>query len=171
MTPIQTPNLTLAVCTLPHLEALIDGEHTFEAQFGLKVIEGYIEFPGALEWMRKQLRAGADPAWWSYLVIHTADRALIGLAGYKGQPDAEGRVEIGYGIAPAYRGRGYATETAQGLIDHAFAQAGVLKVWAHTLAEANASFHVLQKCGLEKIAELDDPDDGAIWRWQILKAA
>jgi [ribosomal protein S5]-alanine N-acetyltransferase len=168
---IETANLNLEVCKIPHLEALLAGEAAFKEQFQLQVIDGYIEFPGALEWMLKQLQAGADPAWGSYLIIHRADRALIGLGGFKGAPDEEGMVEIGYGTAPEYRGKGYATEAARGLIDHAFMQASVQKVWAHTLAEPNASTHVLRKSGVENIGSFDDPEDGPIWRWEIVKGA
>jgi RimJ/RimL family protein N-acetyltransferase len=171
MTSIQTPHLRLQVCTTDHLSALINSNAVFEAQFQYRVIEGYIEFDGVLEWMLDKLQAGATPAWWSYLAIHTDDQALIGLVGYKGEPDSDGMVEIGYGVSPTYRGRGYATEAAKGLIAYAFTQPAVRKVWAHTLAEDNASVHVLRKCGMEKIAELDDPHDGRIWRWQILKPA
>jgi RimJ/RimL family protein N-acetyltransferase len=104
-------------------------------------------------------------------MIHRADRAFIGLGGFKGAPDADGMVEIGYGIAPEYRGKGYATEAAQGMIRHAFTHADVQKVWAHTLAEPNASTHVLRKSGMENIGSFDDPDDGAICRWEILRDA
>lgn len=167
---IETANLNLGVCTIPHLEALLAGESAFEEQFQFKVIPGYIEFPGALEWMLKQLQAGSDPAWGSYLIIHRAHQTLIGLGGYKGEPDADGMVEIGYGIANDYRGKGYATEAAQGMIRHAFTHPDVKKIWAHTLAEPNASTHVLRKSGMQNIATFEDHEDGTIWRWEILKA-
>jgi hypothetical protein len=41
--------------------------------------------------------------WWTYLFVHTKDKMLIGSGGYKGKADDAGVVEIGYGIAPAYR--------------------------------------------------------------------
>jgi [ribosomal protein S5]-alanine N-acetyltransferase len=169
MTTIHTPNLTLQSCTIPHLQALIEGASAFESKFGVKVVEGYLEFPEALPYSLKQLQSGAPETWMSYLFIHTADHALIGMGGYKGAPDTEGMVEIGYGIAPAYRGRGYAREAAQGMIDYAFRQPAVEKVWAHALAEPNASVAVLKRCGLTMIEELEDPDEGKIWRWQLTK--
>lgn len=169
MTAIHTPNMTLQSCSIPHLEALIQGASAFENAFGVKVTEGYLEFPEALPYALAQLQSGAPETWGTYLFIHSADHALIGLGGYKGAPDAEGIVEIGYGIAPAYRGKGYAREAAQGMIDYAFRQPAVEKVWAHTLAEPNASVRVLTKCGLTMIGEFEDPDDGKIWRWQITR--
>jgi [ribosomal protein S5]-alanine N-acetyltransferase len=171
MTIIHTPRMMLQACTASHLEALIEGAEPFENAFGMKVIEGYLEFPEALPYSLKQLQSGgmAEP-WASYLFIHTADNALIGMGGYKGGPDANGMVEIGYGVAPAYRGRGYASEAAQGMMQYAFEQDTVKQVWAHTLAEANASVRVLTKCGFTRTQEINDPDDGKIWRWEITKA-
>lgn len=95
-------------------------------------------------------------------------RILVGSCGFKGEPN-NGVVEIGYEVAEAYRGRGLATELAQGLIRFAFEQAGVSKVQAHTLAEVNESGSVLRKCGMQTVAELEDPEDGKIWRWEITK--
>ena len=39
-----------------------------------------------------------------------------------------------------------------------------------TLAELNASTTVLQRCGMTKVGELVDPDDGPIWRWEVRRA-
>jgi RimJ/RimL family protein N-acetyltransferase len=40
---------------------------------------------------------------------------------------------------------------------------------AHTLAETNASNAVLRKVGMSFVAEVDDPEVGKVWRWQISK--
>ena len=46
---------------------------------------------------------------------------------------------------------------------HAYPRA----VTAHTLAEENASTKVLQRCGFTRTAELIDPDEGPVWRWEL----
>src|SRR5689334_18805404 len=168
---IKTARLVLEPCTLEHLNALIEGTETFENTYHLKVMEGYLEFPEALGFMLKSMPESGVYQWGSYLYIQPTDKVLLGLGGFKGAPNDEGMVEIGYGVAHAYRGQGYATEAAQGLIDFAFSEPSVQKVWAHTLADDNASTHVLQKCGLVRIDEFDDPDDGRLWRWEILRPA
>lgn len=164
---MQTARLTLQPCAIAHVEALIEGPQAFEKAFGLRVIDGYLEFPEALVFTWEQLQAVATPEWGSHLFIHTTDKALIGLGGYVAAPDENGQVEIGYGIAPAYRGQGYATEAAQALIDNAFAHGEVQTVIAHTLAEPNASAQVLTKCGLHVIDTIENPEDGTLWRWAI----
>jgi hypothetical protein len=37
---------------------------------------------------------------------------------------------------------------------------------ADTLAETSASTSVLERCGFEKVDELIDADEGAVWRWE-----
>jgi len=167
---IETPRLILQPVTVAHLSALIAGHTEFEKIFDLKVMDGYLEFPEALKFMLDAM--GHDEVahqWGSYLFIHPGNQALIGMGGFKGIPKAEGMVELGYGVANAYRGQGYATEATQGLINFAWQHNAVQKVWAHTLAEENASVHVLKKCGFTMIVEVDDPEDGKLWRWQILR--
>ncbi len=82
-------------------------------------------------------------------------------------PDDSGTIEIGYEIAAEYWNRGLATEAAQGMVDYAFSHEEVRAIIAHTLAQRNASNRVLQKVGMKFIAEVDDPEKGKIWRWQI----
>src|SRR4051812_22951945 len=54
----------------------------------------------------------ADPWIHGFVLMHRADGVAIGRCGFKGPPDADGMVEIAYGLAPEYQGRGYATEAA-----------------------------------------------------------
>ena len=81
-------------------------------------------------------------------------------------PAADGFVEIAYGVAREYQGKGYATEAAQALTDYAFASGKVRVVLAHTRPEPNASTRVLTKCGFRRIGEVIDPEDGLVWRWE-----
>ena len=92
---------------------------------------------------------------------------LIGICGFPGPPDSNGIAEIAYGIAPAYQGRGYATEAAKALIDFAKSDNRVTTIRAHTLPEKSASTCVLEKCGLKRIGDTVDPENGlAVWRWE-----
>jgi ribosomal-protein-alanine N-acetyltransferase len=105
------------------------------------------------------------------MVIHVSDKMLIGDGGFKGKPDEEGKVEIGYSIVPEYRRRGFATEVARALVDYAFSQPGVKAVEAHTLANGTASIKVLKKAGMSFVAEFHDPEDGLLFQWRLDKEA
>jgi ribosomal-protein-alanine N-acetyltransferase len=98
---------------------------------------------------------------WAYLIVHRADRLLIGDLGFKGLPDAHGMVEIGYGIIPSYRGQGYATEAARALIDWASKQPNVRSITAECEATNRASIRVLEKLGLRQSGQ-----EGNLLKWE-----
>jgi RimJ/RimL family protein N-acetyltransferase len=108
----------------------------------------------------------SDPWIHGFTLVHQASGQIVGQCGFKGPPDADGMVEIAYGVAPEHQGQGYATEAADALTNFAFRQDHVRTVRAHTLPEVNASTRVLTKCGFEPIGEVIDPDDGRVWRWE-----
>ena len=101
-----------------------------------------------------------DP-WGSY-VVHLSGRP-IGIAAFKSAPAADGEVEIAYMTFPAFEGRGHATETIAALVEIAEAE-GAAPI-AHTLPEENASNRALRRNGFVYAGEVDDPEDGLIWRW------
>src|SRR5262245_60452030 len=147
---IETEHLRLIVCERPHLEALARGHFELGRLLGVTIPGGWPHFPEAYTPDRLQsLPPGQDSdARGPYFFINPAERALVGSGGFAGGPDARGEVEIGYEIAPAYQGRGLATEAAHAMIGHAFADQRVQAVIAHTLAEPNASTRVLRKAGM-----------------------
>ncbi|MCI3921610.1 GNAT family N-acetyltransferase [Paenibacillus sp. TRM 82003] len=88
-----------------------------------------------------------------------AGGAIVGDAGFKGNPDATGAVDIGYGFLPQHRGKGYATEAAGALVGWAFAH-GAGRVTAETLRDNAASIRVLRKSGFRLYRE----DEHYYWR-------
>jgi ribosomal-protein-alanine N-acetyltransferase len=107
----------------------------------------------------------ADPRWYGWgiwVIVHAADAAIIGDVGFKGPPDPDGLVEIGYSIVPSYRRQGFATEAARALVCWGLAQPGVTRVRAECYRDNSASIAVLTKLGLAVVAQ-----DGDILRWEI----
>ena len=121
----------------------------------------------ALDELRRQPEA---EGWWAYFPILKRERLLAGTCGYKGPPDELGTVEIGYEIIPSLRRRGLATEIASGLVQHAWMDASVQIVQAHTLAEENPSVQLLRKMGFQFIQALEDTEDGPIWQWHLWRS-
>ena len=166
---IQTPNLQLFPFERIHVEALLCNKSELAALLQVTVPDGWPHFPEAFS-----LSAHESPEsnlleadWQGYFFLHPKDRVLVGNGAFKGPPDDSGTIEIGYEIASEYWNRGLATEAAQGMMDYAFSHEEVRAVIAHTLAQRNASNRVLQKVGMKFIAEVNDPEEGKIWRWQI----
>ncbi len=169
---MQSGNVRLLAHTPDHLRALLEAPDSYPSQFGLAIAEGVREFlggPEVSESFRARLRdrAAADPWRDGFGVIHVSENRLIGLASFNDAPDAGGAVEISYGIADAYTGRGYATEAARLLIAHAAASGQVRMLRAHTLPERNASTRILEKCGFQNRGSVNDPVDGLIWLWEL----
>lgn len=160
-------DIEIVPCSMQHLEKLIEGADAFQETFGLRVAERYLPFAGALEYSLNEMRTSRIwHPWLPYLFVLKSDRAVVGLGGFKSPPDESRSVEIGYSVAPAYQGRGFATSASRQLITIAFDSGFVDCVCAHTLAETSASTRVLEKCGMTRVSELVDPEDGALWRWE-----
>ena len=107
-----------------------------------------------------------DPWSLGYTAVERASGAAVGGCFYKGPPDADGVVEVAYGIDPPHRGRGYATEAAGALAGFALASGRVRLVRAHTKLDGGASMRVLDKCGFRRVGEIMDPEDGLVCRWE-----
>jgi len=164
---IETKNLHLLPVERIYIEASLRSKSELAALLKVDVPAGWPHFPEAFSLPPDDLHMPSD--WRGYFFIYPVENALIGNGGFHGPPDESGMVEIGYEIATEYWNRGFATEAAQALIDYAFAHDEIQAVIAHTLGEKNASNSVLQKVGMKFVAELDDPEEGKVWRWMIAR--
>jgi RimJ/RimL family protein N-acetyltransferase len=91
----------------------------------------------------RMMASGSGQVW---LVM--AGDVVIGDCGLHAAPDDAGVVEIGFGLADAYRGKGYGRELVRGLCGWLLAQPGVEAVVARGVLEGNsASRRTLEGCG------------------------
>jgi RimJ/RimL family protein N-acetyltransferase len=95
-----------------------------------------------------------------YAVTDASTGALVGAVGLALTP-AHAGAELGYWIGRESWGRGYATEAAAALCDHAFAALGVHRVQARHLVRNPASGRVMQKLGMRQEGVLR----GAVRKW------
>lgn len=159
---IHTPTLQLLPVERVHVEALLRSKSELAALLQVRVPDGWPHFPDSLSALEAHACNLLEADWPGYFFLHPKDRVLVGSGVFKGPPDSAGTVEIGYEIASDYWNRGWATEAAQGMIEYAFSHLLVRAVRAHTLAQTNASNRVLQKVGMQFIAEVDDPEEGKL---------
>ena len=103
-----------------------------------------------------------DP-WGCYLA--SADGRTVGTCAFKAAPDAAGAVEIAYMAFPAFERQGHATAMAAALVEIAAAAGAPLAI-AHTLPEENASNRALRRNGFTFAGEVEDHEDGIVWRWE-----
>jgi [ribosomal protein S5]-alanine N-acetyltransferase len=171
MKKIETENLVIIACDQEILELAIAGNQQLSDCIQATVPDNWTEFGArALQYSLEKLKSSENEKnWWSYLPIYKADNMLIGLCGYKGQPNEHGMVEFGYEIKADYRNKGFATELAKALIKNAFDFEEIKSIQAHTLGEKNASTQVLVKCGFQKIDEISNKELGMLWKWELKK--
>ena len=170
---VRTDRLNLVPLAPRHYRALIESVESFGTCFGVPAAEGLREFavsgevsPEFLARIDQQREAPADPWSFGFALVHRDKRLVVGMAGFKGPPGPEGAAEIAYGVVPTFQNQGMATEAARALLAFALADPRVRLVRAHTRCEPNASTRVLTKCGFACRGEVEDPEDGIVWRWE-----
>lgn len=111
-------------------------------------------------------RVAADPGAAPYLLRLAVLREggiVIGSAGFHARPDDDGMIEIGLGVEPEHRGRGYAQEMLGGMWAWVLTRPEV-RVLRYTVSPDNApSQAIIRKLGFEhrgqQLDEIDGPED------------
>ncbi len=109
-------------------------------------------------------RAPGEPGGWVQFTVE--ERSTGGLVGDVGLAAAEGErgvFKVGYTIAPAFQGRGYATEAIRALVDFAFDELEAETVRAHASAENVPSIRVAEKVGMRLVERLRRRHGGDVW--------
>jgi ribosomal-protein-alanine N-acetyltransferase len=161
--PLVTARLTLLPFTRDLVVLALRNRAALSRVLGLAVAH---DWPGpALEeilpFLDGTMAARPERAHWMRLIVQRDDRMLIGSVGFMDVPDAEQKVELGYHLVPLYRGHGYATEAARGMLALAFAH-GVRLVQAECDRENAASIRVLQRLGMVCTGR-----DGSVLQWTL----
>ncbi len=86
-----------------------------------------------------------------WMIVKRENMTVIGDAGFKGAPNENGEIEIGFGLIEEEQNRGYGYETASALINWALQQNGVSVIKADCLIDNSASINLLKKCGMREI--------------------
>jgi [ribosomal protein S5]-alanine N-acetyltransferase len=122
-------------------------------------------FPSMITAYDEAAAQGGAYVTWGGTLIERAQQVAIGQMGCKGMPDAEGDVEIGYGINSAYQGRGYATEMVQALATWLLAQPTVRRIIAECNVDNIGSIRVLEKSDFHRTGTRFDEEDGDLIIW------
>lgn len=117
----------------------------------------------------KQSRIEAEPASLLYntyfIIILKEVGCAIGSMSLKGNPDAEGLVEVGYAIEPEYRNQGYMREALESFLEAILQIKEVSGVNACTSIGNLPSQKVLQACGFDCVYTNKDM---LVWRYTSL---
>lgn len=163
---IETERLELVPLSPRQLKLLVENIATLEEELSsiymAEPMSGFF-----LDIVKGQLKVTLeDPEnylWHSFwLLIRKNDRIIVGSADFKGIPNKNGEVEIGYGLGRGFEHNGFMTEAVRAMSDWAFNQTGVTAIIAETDADGIASQRILKRCGFE----LDRQGETLWWRAQ-----
>lgn len=131
--------MRLVPCSVALARAVVDGDLS-----GVTAGRGW-PHADTLDALRPYAEHGSDDLPGPFLVVH--DDVVVGDCGWYGPPDDTGTVEIGYGLAAPYRGRGLGTEAVRALLDWLATQPGIRTVVARTDTTNLASRRLLERLG------------------------
>ncbi|SEB05327.1 Protein N-acetyltransferase, RimJ/RimL family [Chitinophaga terrae (ex Kim and Jung 2007)] len=166
MLPVQTNRLLIYPCRLPLLTEI------------------YLRHPHAADklsatlpdnWPQQELREMLphfiellqhDPRsfpWLMWIIVNKEMKMVIGEVGFKGRPDENGVIEIGYSLLPQYQRNGYMKEAATALVQWAFGQPEVKKLVAESHLSNIGSIKVLTALGMKATGI-----DGEMQYWELI---
>ncbi len=162
---------------MPLLLFLIDLKAIDDVNAAVLKIANFNVTPGALppafilETAKLALENDGAPIWNSpFAFVQIETNAVVGSGGFKGPP-VEGRVEIGYGVAPTEQKKSYATQAVAALCQLAFESPLVQQIFAETAVHNLPSQRVLEKSGFHRIGTRDTAEDGPVVQWQLVRGS
>jgi len=155
---ITTPRLTLIPSELPMARAELCDRPSFAWLLGAHVPENWPpeSTADALPWFAERLEAdAANFGWLAWYAVRNGQasegRTLVGSIGFKGRPNVEGTVEVGYSVLPQFHRQGYAGEMLGGIVGWAFRCPDVVRVVADTMPTNTPSVRVLLRHGFRQV--------------------
>lgn len=166
MLPLHTDRLLIHPCRLPLLTEIYLGHPHVGEVLQARIPDNWPQqelkeqLPHFIELLQHD--PGSYP-WMLWIIIAKEERTVIGDICFKGQPDKQGIVEIGYALLPAYRRNGYMREAAAALVEWAFRQPFVRKLIAECDVTNIPSMKVLQHLGMK-----ESGSSAEMLYWQLL---
>ncbi len=122
----------------PEVAATTLVPHPYPADGAIRFIEDVV-LPGRA--------AGTEHAF-----VMLSGGKVVGHISVKNMDRERGEAEMGYWVGRPYWGRGYASAAGRQMLDLAFGELGLERVYAHVLAQNPASGRVLEKIGFTPVA-------------------
>lgn len=155
----------MTACTPEMMKQVADGTDVFFTN---------LDIPPTDRWPEKDLREALpffmdllneNPenfVWLVWITIHTQKKVAAGGIGFKGAPDENGVVEIGYSIMEEFRNQGLALEAAKAMCTWAFSKKNIKSVIASCNLDNFPSIKVLERLGMTRT----HVEDALVW-WKL----
>ena len=149
---IESQRLRFLAANQALVMADLEGRETLGQALDVRVPENWppeLYDRPPMESAMRQLREESKVGWsfWYLVEKRLAGDELLWICGFKGIPDPNGEVEIGYSILSQFRNKGFATEAVTRLVSWALTHQHVNAVIAETLPYLKQSIRVLEKNG------------------------
>jgi RimJ/RimL family protein N-acetyltransferase len=146
---LNTERLLLRMPEAGDVPAITQQAGVFEiADTTLKISHPYTP-QDARNWIHdvgKQYRAGTLLQW---VIFLREKNELVGAIGLSGIDREHRHAELGYWIGKPWWRSGFATEAARAVVQFAFSETGMHRIYAHHFSRNPGSGRVLQKIGMQ----------------------
>lgn len=117
--------------------------------------------PGPLPHRIPRIRRNPEAApYLLRLAVLRDERCIIGSAGFHDLPNADGMIEVGFGIEPTFRNRGFGKELLFGMWRWVIGTSGV-RTLRYTVSPTNdVSQHIVRSLGFAHVGVQIDEEDG-----------
>lgn len=155
---IKTDRLTLITFTVEMMKASLISARELEKLSDYKVPSEYPakDYKELLPYKVERFSMYPEENEWEGIIIHTDNQVIIGDIGFKGGPDENGEMDVGYSILPEFQGNGYATEMAIAMVRWGLEHPDVKKITASCSDKNHPSIRVLEKAGFKKVNHMDN---------------
>ncbi|GAB6106289.1 GNAT family N-acetyltransferase [Fusibacter bizertensis] len=163
MVEIQTDRLRIVALDLENLYHYVHDYECVQLNLGVEVTMPVQDPEIKYVFSRAHYEASSHPEdilWYtSWEVILKTENVIIGGVCFKGPPDDDNEVEIGYEIVPEHQNNGYATEASEALIKWAKESKQIKSIVACVEPDNLPSVKVLRKLGFYFF----ESDSGLYW--------
>lgn len=162
---IESQSLIIRPLSLNELTDYVEGKNPFK-DLNITFAKNEIDEPLHLVLLNSVIpnlkKISGDTLFYTlWLIIEKRFNSSVGSIMFKGKPDKDGKVEIGYGTHEEFQNKGYMTEAVEAFCRWAFTKAGVKVITAETAKDNPASFKVLEK---NNFVRFDENNDFYYWK-------
>lgn len=147
LNPIQTERLTLCKPLMDDARAIFETWAQNSEVTRTMTWAPHEDIEVTYSVLRRMIDAWKQGARYTYMVIEKESNQAVGMIEIR----VDGhKAEIGYVLARAYWSKGYMTEAAQALVNWAFRQPEIYRVYATTSVDNIGSQRVMEKIGMTR---------------------
>jgi [ribosomal protein S5]-alanine N-acetyltransferase len=154
-TSIETERLLLVALVPEDIEALITGDlERVSLLTGFTFLPEDPKLGTDLSWHLRALQADSNQRSWRIrVIVERCSNTVVGSINVKGPPNADGDVEIGWGLIENARRKGYATEASAAVLNWVVQQPGVSSISATIPDDNRPSQRLAARLGLIRTGE------------------